>query len=213
VVFCTGCKLVQVYTGARYMVLAGEHPMEAWAQLPGPRGWFPIFLGGLSIICFPFWLGALSLMLGGALNWIFGLDARPELFQQLSAQLFGSGFLLMAAALTLWQSYRTLEIVQTLIIGLLLAGILLVQTFPAILLAGICLFAVTTIFSFITLPVEINASNRALAWIRNSGVTNFETHEKAEDALRWAGYTYVIAALGSLATLLYYVMIYLGRRD
>jgi len=96
---------------------------------------------------------------------------------------------------------------------LLLAGILLVQTFPAVLLAGICLFAVTTIFSFITLPVEINASNRALAWIRNSGVTNFETHEKAEDALRWAGYTYVIAAVASLATLLYYIMIFMGRRD
>lgn len=96
---------------------------------------------------------------------------------------------------------------------LLLAGILLIQTFPAILLVGICLFAVTTLFSFITLPVEINASNRALAWIRNSGVTDFQTQEKAEDALRWAGYTYVIAAVGSLATLLYYIMIFMGRRD
>jgi Zn-dependent membrane protease YugP len=96
---------------------------------------------------------------------------------------------------------------------LLLAGILLINTFPAILLFGICLFAVTTLFSFITLPVEINASNRALAWIRNSGVTDFQSQEKAEDALRWAGYTYVIAAVGSLATLLYYIMIFMGRRD
>src|SRR5689334_4589517 len=73
--FCAACKFVQVYTAARYMVLTGEHPMEAWAHLPGPRGWFPMLLGGLSILCFPFWMGGLSLMLGGALNWIFGLDA------------------------------------------------------------------------------------------------------------------------------------------
>jgi Zn-dependent membrane protease YugP len=96
---------------------------------------------------------------------------------------------------------------------ILLAGILLVNTFPAILLAGIVLFAMTTLFSFITLPVEINASNRALAWIRTSGVTNSQTHLKAEDALKWAGYTYIVAALGSLATLMYYIMIFLGRRN
>ena len=95
---------------------------------------------------------------------------------------------------------------------ILLAGILLVSTFPAILLAGIFLFAMTTLFSFITLPVEINASNRAIAWIGTSGVTNSQTQLKAEDALRWAGYTYIVAALGSLATLLYYIMIFLGRR-
>lgn len=97
---------------------------------------------------------------------------------------------------------------------ILLAGILLVNTFPAILLAGIVLFALTTLFSFITLPVEINASHRALAWIRTSGVTNSQTQMKAEDALKWAGYTYIVAALGSLATLLYYVMIFMsGRRN
>ena len=89
----------------------------------------------------------------------------------------------------------------------LLGGILLVNSFPGLLLAGIVLFAVTTLFSFITLPVEMNASNRALAWIRTSGVTNSQTQLKAEDALKWAGYTYLIAALGSLATLLYYIMI------
>jgi len=95
---------------------------------------------------------------------------------------------------------------------ILLAGILMVNSFPQILLAGIVLFALTTLFSFITLPVELNASHRALVWIRNSGVTNSYTHDKAEDALKWAGYTYVVAALGSLATLLYYIMIFLGRR-
>lgn len=96
---------------------------------------------------------------------------------------------------------------------ILLGGILLVQTFPALLLFGILMFAMTTLFSFITLPVEINASNRALAWIRTSGIATTEMHEKAEDALKWAGYTYVIAALGSLATLLYYIAIYMGRRE
>lgn len=95
---------------------------------------------------------------------------------------------------------------------ILLAGILLIQTFPAILLAGIILFAMTTVFSFITLPVEINASQRALAWLSNAGITSFENHPKAKDALKWAAYTYVVAALGSLATLLYYIMIFTGSR-
>jgi Zn-dependent membrane protease YugP len=95
----------------------------------------------------------------------------------------------------------------------LLAGILLVQTFPAVLLAGIILFSLTTLFSFITLPVEIDASKRALLWLNTSGITNVQNHDKAQDALRWAAYTYVIAALGSLATLLYYIMIFMGRRE
>jgi len=95
----------------------------------------------------------------------------------------------------------------------LLAGILLINSFPQLLLIGIILFALTTLFSFITLPVEIDASSRALAWLRNSGLTTYETQDKAKDALKWAAYTYVVAALSSLATLLYYVMIYMsGRR-
>lgn len=95
----------------------------------------------------------------------------------------------------------------------ILAGILLIQSFPAILLAGIVLFALTTIFSFITLPVEINASQRALAWLSTSGITSYQNHPMAKDALKWAAYTYVVAALGSLATLLYYIMIFTGSRD
>ncbi len=95
----------------------------------------------------------------------------------------------------------------------LLAGVLLVQAFPALLFFGIVLFGLTTLFSFITLPVEINASKRALVWLNTSGITNVQNHDKAEDALRWAAYTYVVAALGSLATLLYYIMIFMGRRD
>lgn len=95
---------------------------------------------------------------------------------------------------------------------ILLAGVLLVNTFPALLLAGIFLFAMTTVFSFITLPVEINASQRALAWLSNAGITSYQNHDKAQDALKWAAYTYVVAALGSLATLLYYIMIFTGSR-
>lgn len=89
----------------------------------------------------------------------------------------------------------------------ILLGIIMVQTFPGILWLGIILFALTTFFSFITLPVEKNATNRALAWLSSAGVTDVTNHKQGEDALRWAGYTYVVAALGSLATLLYYVMI------
>ena len=96
----------------------------------------------------------------------------------------------------------------------LLAGILLVEVFPALLLIGIGLFALTTLFSFVTLPVEIDASRRALQWLNRSGITYGATHSHAQDALRSAAYTYVVAALGSLATLIYYVMIFLGsRRD
>jgi len=92
----------------------------------------------------------------------------------------------------------------------LLAGIIFVRTFPQLLLAGIILFAVTTLFSFITLPVEINASQRALVWLNTSGITNYETHDQAKDALKTAAYSYVVAALGSLAALVYYIMIFLG---
>ena len=95
---------------------------------------------------------------------------------------------------------------------ILLIGIIAVNTFPALLLAGIVLFALTTLFSFITLPVEINASQRALGWLSNAGITSSMNHDKAQDALKWAAYTYVVAALGSLATLLYYIMIFTGGR-
>jgi len=95
---------------------------------------------------------------------------------------------------------------------ILLAGILMIKTFPALLLVGIVLFALTTLFSFITLPVEIDASRRALAWLSDAGITSYQNHDKAQDALKWAAYTYVIAALGSLATLLYYIMIFTGSR-
>ena len=94
----------------------------------------------------------------------------------------------------------------------LIAGILMVRTFPQLLLVGIVLFAATTLFSVITLPVEYDASNRALAWLENKQMLNHEEQDGAKDALKWAARTYVVAAIGSIATLLYYIMIYLGRR-
>ncbi|MDR2956309.1 MAG: zinc metallopeptidase [Prevotella sp.] len=100
------------------------------------------------------------------------------------------------------------------VMWVILAGIFMIQTFPSLIWIGIGLFALTTIFSFITLPVEINASSRALVWLNNAGITNVRNHDMAKDALKWAAYTYVIAAVGSLATLIYYIMIALsGRRD
>lgn len=95
---------------------------------------------------------------------------------------------------------------------ILIAGILMMKTFPQLLLVGIVIFAATTLFSVVTLPVEYDASNRALAWLENKQMLNREEQAGAKDALKWAARTYVVAAIGSIATLLYYVMIYLNRR-
>ncbi len=94
----------------------------------------------------------------------------------------------------------------------LLGGLLFYQIFPSLLWIAIALFAITTLFSFMTLPVEINASARAVKWLEGAGVVNYETKPMAVDALKWAAYTYVIAALGSLATLLYYLS-FVTRRN
>ena len=90
---------------------------------------------------------------------------------------------------------------------ILLAGLIFINIFPHLIWIGIGLFALTTLFSFVTLPVEINASSRAVQWLDNAGVVSYETKPMAQDALKWAAYTYVIAAIGSLATLLYYISI------
>ena len=95
----------------------------------------------------------------------------------------------------------------------ILAGILMIKTFPALLFTGIVLFALTTLFSFVTLPVEFTDSQRALVWLSGTGITSLENQAKARDALKWAALTYVVAAVGSLATLLYYIMIFTGARD
>ena len=94
----------------------------------------------------------------------------------------------------------------------LLAGVLFINVFPNLIWIGIGLFALTTIFSFVTLPVEIDASRRAIAWLESSGLTTYETLPMAKDALKWAAYTYVVAALGSLATLFYYIGVASNRR-
>lgn len=95
----------------------------------------------------------------------------------------------------------------------ILGGVLLINTFPQLLLFGIILFAATTLFSVITLPVEYDASNRALAWMKQRGVVTAGELTMSADALKWAARTYLVAAIGSIGTLLYYIMIYMNRRD
>lgn len=95
----------------------------------------------------------------------------------------------------------------------LLAGIVLINVFPSLLLAGIILFAVTTVFSLVTLPVEFDASNRALAWLGTDKVVTPQEYPGAKDALHWAAMTYVVAAIASLVTLVQYIFIFLGNRE
>ncbi|MBQ7623006.1 MAG: zinc metallopeptidase [Bacteroidales bacterium] len=104
------------------------------------------------------------------------------------------------------------SIASNIVQWVLLLGVLMIQITPALLWFGIGLFALTTLFSFITLPVEINASVRAVQWLESSGMVDASTRPLAADALKWAAYTYVIAAIGSLATLLYYIALASRRR-
>lgn len=107
------------------------------------------------------------------------------------------------------------QILNILFLVMFLGGFLLLKVIPidAVLLTIIGAYGVMTLFSFVTLPVEFDASNRALAWLENSRVATQPEKAQAKDALKWAAMTYVIAALSSLAMLLYYVMIFMGRRD
>jgi uncharacterized protein len=104
-------------------------------------------------------------------------------------------------------------IVSRFIQWILLAGILMIQVFPQLLLIGIVIFAATTLFAIVTLPVEYDASNRALAWLKNKNMLNPAEYAGAEDSLKWAARTYVVAAIGSIGTLLYYVSIFMGSRS
>ena len=119
---------------------------------------------------------------------------------------YGYGPLKMRSALV-----PVVNIASSLVSWVILAGVILIETFPLLIWIGIALFATSTLFSFVTLPVEVNASTRAISWLSNAGITDYSTRPQAVDALKWAAYTYVIAALGSLATLLYYIGI--ARRD
>jgi Zn-dependent membrane protease YugP len=117
-----------------------------------------------------------------------------------------------------WLMFRSrmvpvVQVSSSLIQWVLLAGILLIKVFPTLLLVGIILFAVTTIFSLVTLPVEFDASNRALAWLGHTRVANEREHPQAKDALHWAAMTYVVAALASLVTLVQYIFMFMGARE
>lgn len=105
-----------------------------------------------------------------------------------------------------------LSITSNFVMWVLLAGILLINIFPALIWIGIGMFAFSTLFSFVTLPVEFDASKRALAWLESTNITSSREHGEAKGALNWAASTYVVAALASLGTLLYYVMIAMGAR-
>ena len=96
---------------------------------------------------------------------------------------------------------------------ILFFGVLMIYTFPTLLLIGIILFGLTTLFSVITLPVELDASRRALAWLNRSNITSDREYPQAKDALKWAALTYVVAALASIATLVQYILIFLGGRS
>lgn len=110
---------------------------------------------------------------------------------------------------------RLVPVVQfssTAVQWVLIGGILMIKTFPQLLLIGIALFALTTLFSVITLPVEFDASRRALAWLQHTNVTNSQEQHQAKDALKWAALTYVVAAVASIVTLLQYILIYNNNR-
>lgn len=113
---------------------------------------------------------------------------------------YGYGPLKMRSSLV-----PVVNLASSLVSWVILAGVIFIETFPLLIWIGIALFATTTLFSFVTLPVEVNASTRAISWLSNSGITDYQTRPQAIDALKWAAYTYVIAALGSLATLFYYI--------
>lgn len=117
-----------------------------------------------------------------------------------------------------WLMFRSkmvpvVQVSSMLIQWVLLAGVLLINVFPQLLLAGIALFALTTVFSVVTLPVEFDASKRALAWLGNARISNDKEQPLAKDALNWAALTYVVAAIASIVTLVQYVLMYLGARD
>lgn len=113
----------------------------------------------------------------------------------------------------IWRS-KLVPVVQVssmLVQWVILAGVLMINVFPQLLLGGIILFGVTTLFSLVTLPVEVDASRRALVWLEQTGITHGQEHKYAKDGLRWAAMTYFVAAIQSVVTLLYFVMIFMGR--
>jgi uncharacterized protein len=149
------------------------------------------------------------------------VNLSPEIYsgQSIAAAAVAAhecGHAVQHATAYTWLGFRSamVPIVRfggTIVPWLLIGGMIMIKTLPWLLLAGIILFAATTLFSFITLPVEFDASKRALAWLEKSNVTTPQEHPKAKDGLKWAAMTYVVAAISSLATLLYYVSAYNRR--
>lgn len=126
------------------------------------------------------------------------------------------GHAVQHAALYPWLNLRSrlvplVRVSSSLVQWILLAGILMINIFPGLLLGGIVLFALTTLFAIVTLPVEFDASRRALNWLSHTRITNPVEYPKAKDALWWAAMTYVVAAVASIVTLIQYILIYQGR--
>jgi hypothetical protein len=122
-------KAVQVYSGARHITLTGQHPLAAWNNVTGLRGWFPLFVAVLSLLSCPFWLGGLPKMLGTLVNWMVGIpeglaESPAREHYALMVKLWGTGFVAVAITMTLLQTYALLEKVQGIIVGLLLVSIL-----------------------------------------------------------------------------------------
>ena len=115
-------KGLQVYTGARFITLTGRHPLRSWMELPGPRGWFVLFVSVMTIVWMPFWVGGgLPKMLGEFTNWVVGFpDPENASDYVFFGRIWGTFFILVALAFTWVQSYGFLERVQTILVGLLL---------------------------------------------------------------------------------------------
>ena len=130
-------KAVQVYAGARYIVLTGEHPLRAWSRIPGPRAWVAKLVGTVSIIAFPMWMAALSDALASLCIWITGIGGGSSW----GRPLWGTAIILMATTLSLIQTYNLVERVSTLILvlkmGLILLAILVVKPDWAAALRGL----------------------------------------------------------------------------
>lgn len=152
------------------------------------------------------------------------INLSPEVYSNFSVAAAAvaaheTGHALQHADAYTWLQLRSklvpaVQFSSTIVNWVLLIGIFMAASGNStLLLAGIGLFAVTVLFSLITLPVEFDASRRALAWLKHTNVTNASEFPKAKNALTWAAMTYVVAALAAVVTLLQYIMVFLGSRD
>ena len=152
------------------------------------------------------------------------INLSPEVYNNYSVAAAAvaaheTGHALQHASAYSWLSLRSklvpaVQFSSTLVNWILLIGVVMAASGnPTLLLVGITLFAITVLFSLITLPVEFDASHRALAWLNRTNVTNSQEYSKAKNALTWAAMTYVVAALAAVVTLVQYILIYLGSRD